>query len=97
MTATSTVNTVLYIASEYCCSFFRNVNLIFRVGSAHGPLTNAVCNASPIQLSGWYQCSTTLTGSHLSVNDASNPLEYFHATEMLAYSEYAVQKNVLSV
>ena len=96
MTTSSTVRTVLYIAADGWCPS-RNVNLVFRVGTTHGPMTNAVCVASPIQYTGWYQCATPLTGLHFSVNEASTPLDYFHTAEILAYSEYSVQKNVLSV
>ena len=53
MTTSSTVNTILFLAGEHCCPL-RNVNLVFRVGAVHNPLTNPVCVSSPIQYSGWY-------------------------------------------
>jgi hypothetical protein len=93
MSSTNVVNTILYVAGEHhnCCPE-RNVQLQFRVGAVHGPTTNQICVPGPIQRTGWYQCTTPLTGLHVSVNVAGGP-PYFHATEMLAYSEFTIQMN----
>ena len=95
MSSTNVVNTILYVAGEHynCCpGAERNVKLEFRVGAEHGPKTNQICVPGPIQRTGWYQCTTPLTGLHVSVNQAGGPNE-FHATEMLAYSEFTIQMN----
>ena len=94
MISTYIVNTILYIAGEhYNCCLERNVGLEFRVGETAGPTTNPVCVPAPIKRTGWYQCTNPMTGLHVSVNKIAGTPNSFHATEMLAYSEFAIQMN----
>lgn len=89
-TQTVTVNTILYVAAEhYDPLSTRNVNLEFRVGTSVSPLANPVCHPGPIQKSGWYQCTTTLVGNQVSVNQLFT--DYFHTLEILAYTEFTIQ------
>lgn len=81
------INTILYLAIEHCCPD-RNINLEFRVGATAGPNTNPICYPGPTQRSGWYKCTTTLTGSHVSVNQVGT--NCLQVREMLAYSGYTI-------
>ena len=94
MISSQIVNTILYIAGEhYNCCPERNVGLEFRVGMTAGPKSNPVCVPSPIKRTGWYQCTMPMMGLHVSVNRVAGYDNFFQATEMLAYTEFAIQMN----
>ena len=69
------------------------MGLEFRVGMTAGLRANPVCFSSPIKRTGWYQCTMPMMGLHVSVNNIVGYPEAFHATEMLAYTEFAIQMN----
>ena len=89
-----TVNTILVIfVDEAGGMMSRNIDLELRVGSTAPTTTdsavNTICRSSPTELSGWYQCGSSLTGNHVTIRKPG-PQEYWHLVEILAYTEYSV-------
>lgn len=100
MTNPVVINTILLIAYG-SPSDLDNSQIELRVGSvAPTPSVSAindVCWPTPSSGTGWYQCATTLSGTHVTVRVPTSTSVYLVFHEVLAYTEFAIQHNALSV
>jgi len=106
MTNPANINTILLIPMGPSSDYW-NRQIELRVGYT-APMVgtdtavNDVCWPASNLGTGWYQCGTTLSGTHVTVRrpiyvPTWSLYDYLYLHEVIAYTEYAVQHNAISV